>query len=235
MAEAGTLEASHREGAGTGPARAVRRTGKVPGILYGGGGEPVLISIEDRAMRNAMHQPNFFSKPLQLKLDGKTVQVLPREIQTHPITDAPVHADFLRVTPQTRIRIRVPVYFEHEAESPGLKRGGVLNIVRHDVEVACTVATIPDHFTVDLSGLDIGDSVHISSVAMPEGVKPTIARDFTVATIAAPTIAVEEEKPAEETVEGEEAAAAPEEGEEAEGEKEEKEGKEKKEGKGEAE
>lgn len=205
MAEAGTLDISPREHAGTGHARATRRTGQVPGILYGGGDEPMLISIEDRAMRQAMHQPNFFSKPLQLKLGGKTLQVLPREVQMHPITDAPIHADFMRVSPQTRIRIHVPVQFENEAASPGLKRGGVLNIVRHQIEVVCTVATIPDHFTIDLTGLDIGDSVHISSVAMPEGVKPTIARNFTVVTIAAPTVVViEEEKPAAaaEAVEG---------------------------------
>ncbi len=227
MAEAGTLEVSHRERAGTGPARAVRRTGRLPGILYGGGDKPMLISIEDRAMRQAMHQPNFFSKPLQLKLDGKTIQALPREIQVHPITDAPIHADFMRVSPETRIRIHVPVYFENEAASPGLKRGGVLNVVRHEIEVVCTVAAIPDHFTIDLTGLDIGDSMHISTVAMPEGVKPTIARNFTVATVAAPTIvAVEEEKPAAaaEAVAGVEGAVPPEEGAEAE----------KKEGEGEA-
>jgi len=197
MAESEMLEVTHRERAGTGQARAARRDGYVPGILYGGGDEPVLISIEHRVMRTAMHQPNFFSKPLHLKLDGKPVQVLPREVQVHPITDLPIHADFMRVSPDTRIRIYVPVVFENEAAAPGLKRGGVLNVVRHQIEVTCTVAVIPEKFTIDLTGLDIGDSVHISTVAMPEGVKPTIARNFTVATIAAPTIvAVEEEKPA---------------------------------------
>ena len=227
MAESGTLEATHRERAGTGPSRSVRRGGYVPGILYGGGDKPVLISIEHRVMRTAMHQPNFFSKPLQLKLDGKELQVLPREVQMHPITDAPIHADFMRVSPDTRIRIFVPVIFENEAAAPGLKRGGVLNVVRHQVEVTCTVATIPEQFTIDLTGLDIGDSVHISTVAMPEGVKPTIARNFTVATIAAPTIvAVEEEKPAAAAAESVEGAAPAEPGAEApEGEKKEGEGK----------
>ena len=212
MAEAGVLEIQAREGAGRGPARATRRTGLVPGILYGGTEQPQLISVNDREIRQAIHSPNFFSKPLHLKLDGKKIQVLPREVQFHPVTEAPVHVDFMRVQPNSRIRIQVPVHFENEGASPGIKRGGVLNIVRHEIEVICTVSAIPEAFTLDLTDLDIGDSIHISKVTMPPGVRPTITgRDFTIASIAAPTVtAIEEEKPAAAAVaaEGEAGAVA---------------------------
>ncbi len=210
MAEAGVLEVKVRELAGKGGARASRRAGQIPGILYGGSEAPLLISVDDRVIRLAMHQPGFFSKPLHLALDGKKLQVLPREVQVHPVTEAPVHVDFMRVTAESRIKINVPVRFENEAASPGIKRGGVLNIVRHEIEVVCAVSAIPDFFLVDLTGLDIGDSVHISKVTMPPGVRPTIARDFTVASVAAPTVAaIEEEKPeAAATGEGE-AVAVP--------------------------
>ena len=183
----------------------------MPGILYGGAEQPLLISVNDREIRQAIHQPNFFSKPLHLKLDGKKIQVLPREVQFHPVTEAPVHVDFMRVQPDSRIRIQVPVHFENEGASPGIKRGGVLNIVRHEIEVVCAVSAIPETFTLDLTGLDIGDSIHISKVVMPAGVRPTIARDFTIASIAAPTVtAIEEEKPAAAAVaaEGEAGAVA---------------------------
>ncbi|HLF59428.1 MAG TPA: 50S ribosomal protein L25/general stress protein Ctc [Alphaproteobacteria bacterium] len=211
MAEAGVLEVRARPGAGKGAARAARRAGQVPGILYGGAEDPLPISMDDRAIRQAIHQPGFFSKPLHLKLDGKKVQVLPREVQVHPVTEAPVHVDFLRVAADSKIKINVPVRFENEGASPGLKRGGVLNVVRHHIEVVCSVAAIPDFFLFDLAGLDIGDSVHISKLALPPGVRLTITgRDFTVASVAAPTVAVVEEvKPeAAATPEGE-AAAVP--------------------------
>ena len=209
MTDAGVLEVKVREQAGKGGARASRRGGQIPGILYGGSEAPLLISVDDRSIRTAMHTPGFFSKPLHLKLDGKKLQVLPREVQVHPVTEAPVHVDFMRVSAESRIKIQVPVRFENEGASPGLKRGGVLNIVRHEIEVVCSVSAIPDSFLIDLTGLDIGDSVHISKVTMPPGVRPTIARDFTVASIAAPTVAaIEEEKPAAAATEGE-AAAVP--------------------------
>jgi len=209
MAEAGVLEIKVREQAGKGGARAARRSGQIPGILYGGSEAPLLISVDDRSMRTAMHAPGFFSKPLHLKLDGKKLQVLPREVQVHPVTEAPVHVDFMRVSADSRIKIQVPVRFENEGASPGLKRGGVLNIVRHEIEVVCSVSAIPDFFLIDLAGLDIGDSVHISKVTMPPGVRPTIARNFTVASVAAPTVAaIEEEKPEAAATEGE-AAAVP--------------------------
>jgi len=211
MAEAGVLEVRARERAGTGAARAARRQGLVPGILYGGKEEPLPISMDDRAIRQAIQQPGFFSKLMQLKLDGKTVEVLPRDVQVHPVTEAPVHVDFMRVAADTKIKIDVPVRFENEAASPGLKRGGVLNIVRHEIEVMCAVSAIPEVFVFDLTGLDIGDSVHISRLALPPGVRLTITdRDFTVASVAAPTVAVVEEKPAEAAVAVEgEAAAVP--------------------------
>ena len=210
MAEAGVLEVQVRQLAGKGGARASRRQGQIPGVLYGGTEQPMLISVDDRSIRQAIHQPGFFSKPLHLNLGGKKVQVLPREVQMHPVTEAPVHVDFMRVAANTKIRIQVPVHFENEGASPGIKRGGVLNIVRHEIEVTCAVSAIPDFFLVDLTGLDIGDSVHISKITMPPGVRPTITRDFTVASVAAPTVtAIEEEKPAAAVAEGEAAAAVP--------------------------
>jgi large subunit ribosomal protein L25 len=213
MADAGELEITVREKAGTGASRAVRRSGQIPGILYGGGDAPLLISMNDRAIRQAMHTPNFFSKPIQLKLDGKKLQALPREVQVHPVTEVPVHVDFMRVKADSKIRINVPARFINEAASPGLKRGGVLNIVRHEIEVVCSVSAIPEYFEFDLTDLDIGDSVHISRLTLPPGVKLTITgRDFTVASVAAPTVqAIEEVKPAEAAVaaEGEGPAAVP--------------------------
>lgn len=209
MAEAGVLEVKLRELAGKGGARASRRAGDVPGILYGGTEEPLLISVNDRVISQAMHTPGFFSKPLHLRLDGKKLQVLPREVQVHPVTEVPIHVDFMRVTAESRIKINVPVRFENEAASPGIKRGGVLNVVRHEIEVVCSVASIPDSFVVDLTGLDIGDSIHISQITMPPGVRPTITRNFTVASVAAPTVvSFEEEKPEAVVTEGE-AAAVP--------------------------
>ena len=144
-------------------------------------------------------------------LAGKKIRVLPRDVQFHPVTEKPLHVDFLRVGADTEIRMNVPVLFENEVASPGLKRGGVLNVVRHEIEVLCSAANIPQNFRIDLTGLDIGDSVHISQVSLPPGVRPTIAdRDFTIATVAAPTVAaVEEMAPAAPAPEEEAAVPVP--------------------------
>ncbi|MBL8689615.1 MAG: 50S ribosomal protein L25/general stress protein Ctc [Rhodospirillaceae bacterium] len=207
MAENVTLAAERRDRAGKGAARATRRSDRVPGVIYGDKKPPLLISIEQRALERVASKESFFARLATVTVDGESHRVLPREVQLDPVKDRAIHCDFLRVGPKTRITVAVPIHFENEGASPGLKRGGVLNVVRHAVEVYCLADSIPELFTADLTGLDIGDSIHISHVKLPEGVKPTIARDFTIASIAAPTVYVEEAPVAAAAAEGEAAAA----------------------------
>ena len=205
-----TLAAAGRPLAGKGPARAVRRNGLVPAIIYGNDDAPLPVSVERKALELALHQEGFFTRLLDVAIDGRSHRVLPREVQYHPVTDTPLHVDFLRFSADRMIAADVPVRFENEDASPGLKRGGVLNVVRHAIEVQCTADRIPQVIVVDLSGYDIGDAVHASSVALPEAVRFSITdRDFTIATIAAPTVVAEEaaEDQAAET-DGEAAPAA---------------------------
>jgi large subunit ribosomal protein L25 len=186
MPEILTLSAELRDRAGKGAARATRRAGRVPGIVYGGGGEPVAISLEPQELSRALARRGFFATLVDLKLDGSVQRTLPREVQYHPVTDKPLHVDFMRVAATNRVTVTVPVVFINQEQSIGLRRGGILNIVRHGIELNCPVDGIPDHLTVSLDGLDIGNSVHISAVAIPEGCRPTITgRDFTIASIAA--------------------------------------------------
>jgi large subunit ribosomal protein L25 len=186
MPEILTLSAELRDRAGKGAARATRRAGRVPGIVYGGGGEPVAISLEPQELSRALTRRGFFATLVDLKLDGSVERTLPREVQHHPVTDKPLHVDFMRVAATSRVTVTVPVVFINQEQSIGLRRGGILNIVRHGIELNCPVDGIPDHLTVSLDGLDIGNSVHISAVAIPEGCRPTITgRDFTIASIAA--------------------------------------------------
>jgi len=218
MAEIAKIAAQPRARVGKGPARAARRAGLVPAVIYGANKDPLSIALEPRALARELGKSGFFLNQFDIAVDGSEHRVLPRDVQFHPVTDAPLHVDFLRVTGQTRIDVEIPCHFLNDEESPGLKRGGVLNIVRHTIEVNTTVDNIPEVFTFDLTGLEIGDSLHISDITLPEGVKPLISdRDFTVATIAAPT-AVRDEAAAEaeeaEAAEGEEAEEV--EGEEAE-------------------
>ncbi len=187
MTETHQLSIQLRERAGKGAARAVRREGRVPGVIYGGKQEPTLISVDPRELSRELHQAGFFATLFDLKLDGAAHRVLPRDVQLDPVTDKPVHVDFLRVSADSLVVVQVPVEFINEAKSPGLKRGGVLNVVRHEIELRCPVDAIPRSIVVDLDGLAIGDSVHISQVTLPERVKPTIERDFTVASVAAPS------------------------------------------------
>lgn len=207
MAEIMTIAAERRDRAGKGAARATRRTDRVPGVIYGDKQAPVLISVEKRLLERIASKESFFARLATVAVDGTNHRVLPREVQLDPVTDRPIHCDFLRVGPKTRITVAVPIHFENETASPGLKRGGVLNVVRHAVEVYCLADSIPEVFTFDLTGLDIGDSIHISHVKMPEGVKPTIDRDFTIASVAAPTVFVEETPTAAAAAEGDAAAA----------------------------
>lgn len=220
MVEITSIAAEARPNAGKGPARALRRAGRVPGVIYGAKKSPVMISLDPRDIWRALKSGSFLATVYDVQVDGKTERVLPRDIQFHPVSDDPTHVDFLRVSAATSVTVHVPVHFLNEEAAPGLKRGGLLNVVRHDIEMICRADAIPPHIEVDLAGLEIGDSVHISMVTLPDGVTPTITdRDFTIATIAAPTVVRDEaaeEAAAEEAAEGEEGeeAAEGEEGEE---------------------
>ena len=206
MSEPQTIDAWPREPRGKGGARALRREGRMPAIVYGGGGEPLCVSLERAALERELERGGFFARLYDLAVDGDSVRVLPREMQVDPVTDRPIHMDFVRFVAGARLAVSVAVRFEGQDESEGLKRGGVLNVVRHDVELLCPIDAIPAHIVADVSGRGIGDSIHISDIDLPEGVAPTITgRDFTIATIAAPTVVVEEE---EEGEEGEEQEAA---------------------------
>lgn len=193
MPEIIPLSAESRAAAGKGAARAARRAGRVPGIVYGGGQEPTPITLDPRELSRALAKRGFLATLVDLSVDGAVQRTLPREVQYHPATDKPLHVDFMRVAPTSRVTVTVPVVFVNQEQSMGIRRGGILNIVRHGIELNCPVDGIPDHLTVSLGGLDIGDSVHISAVTLPEGCRPTItARDFTIASIA-PSSAVREE------------------------------------------
>jgi len=220
MSDVLSIEARTKSQAGTGSARALRREGQVPAIVYGQGAEPMMISIARRVLDRELNKPTFFSHLYDLKVDGQSYRVIAREVQKHPVTDFAMHIDFLRVSADTRIEVAVPVNFINEDAAPGIRRGGLLNVVRHEVDLICSADNIPESITVDLKGLQIGDSVHISAVTLPEGVVPTITdRDFTIATIAAPTVVSEEATQEEETAVAEaEAEEEQEAAEEAEGE-----------------
>ena len=207
MADTVTFSAESRAQVGKGAARATRRQGRVPAVIYGANKDPEPIAIDPGELRAARMQPGFFATLFDIDVEGNSQQVLCRDLQLHPVTDVPMHADFLRVTERTQINVEIPVSFMNEGDSPGLKGGGVLNVVRHVVEVICRAGAIPNDIEVDLTGLDVGDSVHISEVSLPDGVKPTIDRDFTIATIAAPTVAVVEDE-GEEGEEGEDGEGA---------------------------
>ncbi|HEV7464452.1 MAG TPA: 50S ribosomal protein L25/general stress protein Ctc [Methyloceanibacter sp.] len=184
MAEAIELKAWARPRSGKGGARATRRDGRIPGILYGEKHEPQTIAVDYRAITQQLHTGHFQSTIFTLNVDGTKMRVIPHGVQLDPVRDFPIHVDFLRVGKDALVNVEVPVRFLNEAASPGLKRGGVLNVVRHEIQVRCPADAIPDHFDVDLTGLEIGDSVHISAITLPKGVRPTTTeRDFTVATI----------------------------------------------------
>lgn len=179
------LEATARPRAGKGAARQARREGKVPAVIYGAGEPPESICVDYNELWKQVIKGHFTSTVFEIDVEGKMSRVIPRDLQVDPIKEQPIHVDFLRIGKDGLIKVEVPVRFINDTLSPGLKRGGVLNIVRHDVEVTCPYGKIPDFFEIDLTGLEIGRSIHISAVPMPEGVTPTITdRDFTVATIA---------------------------------------------------
>ena len=211
-----SLEAIVRNNKSKGQLNAIRNSGNVPGIIYGGKDQNQKVSIPKKLLKVLIEKENFLSNIITLNVDGKPQNVLPREVKYHILTDEPTHVDFLRVLPGVKIKIEVPVNFINHEKSPGLKRGGVLNIVRRKVELKCPSEKIPESITLDLDGIDIGSSFKISSVTLESDVTPTIqGRDFVIATLAAPTVMKEPEKPAdaenaegEEGAEGSEAAAA---------------------------
>ncbi len=208
MSEVQNLSAELRSRAGKGAARQSRRDGRVPGVIYGDKKPATLISVAPRELMKELRKKAFHVTLFDIAVDGRKERVLPRDVQFDPVGDQPIHVDFMRVGEHTRVHVAVPVAFRNEAASPGLKRGGVLNVVRHEVELICSVDSIPRQIEIDLEGLDIGDSVHISMVKLPEGVRPAIARDFTIATIAVPTIQKVEEEVKAPTEEEAAAAAA---------------------------
>ncbi len=207
MADWTEISALAREGVGKGAARAVRREGRVPAVIYGEKKPPVTISLERKELWQHVRTGQFLNTIYTIKLDGEATQVIPRDLQLDPVRDFPLHVDFLRLGEGAQITVEVPVSFINEDESPGLKRGGVLNIVRHAIELRCAAEAIPEQLELDLAGLDIGDSIHASDISLPKDVELTLTdRDFTVATIAGRMAETAEED--EEALEGEEAEAA---------------------------
>jgi len=203
-----SIEATARNTNTKGQVRVLRQKGEVPGIIYGGTEKNQTISLSTKEVKSLIDQENFLSNIISLKIDGKSMNVLPRDVAFDPISDNPIHVDFLRIVKDAKIILEIPVKFINNETCPGLKRGGVLNIVRRKVELKCPTENIPTELVVDLEGLEIGASIKISSINLPENVKPTIqGRDFVIATVAAPTIFKEPEKPAEgESAEGTEGA-----------------------------
>ncbi len=209
MAETTKVVAKKRDRAGKGGARSSRREGLIPAVIYGDKQAPVMIAVEPKSIEREMHKEGFFNHLIKIDVEGTSIDVLPRDLQTDPVTDKPLHLDFLRVGPESIISVQVPVHFKNEAGSPGIKRGGVLNIVLHEITVRTKPTTIPEYFEVDLTGLEIGHSIHLSALNVPEGVR-VVARekDATVASIAAPTVVRETQAdPGAPTAEG--AATAP--------------------------
>ncbi|QMW24078.1 50S ribosomal protein L25/general stress protein Ctc [Sandaracinobacteroides saxicola] len=187
MSDVLTLSAEARDRAGKGASRAVRREGRVPAVIYGNKEVPVTIHVEEKALVKLLSSGHFMNSMVELELDGAKHRTLPRDVQFHPVSDRPIHVDFLRVAANSLVTVEVPVQFINETASPGIKRGAVLNIVRHEVEIRCPADAIPDDLVVDLTGYDVGASIHISAVKLPDGVKTVIDRDFTLATIVAPS------------------------------------------------
>jgi len=200
MSEALTLPAEARDRAGKGASRALRREGRVPAVIYGGNEEPTPIHVEAKELVRQLGSRHFMNSIVMIEVGGKPVRTLPKDVALHPVTDRPLHVDFLRLARDAKIHVAIPVVFVNEEASPGLKKGGVLNVVRHELELVCESDKIPEEILLDVTGLDVGDSIHISHVKLPEGSASAITdRDFTIATVVAPS--------AMKQTEGEEGAA----------------------------
>jgi large subunit ribosomal protein L25 len=194
MSDTLNLPAETRERAGKGASRALRRDGRVPAVVYGGKEEPLAIHVEEKELVRQLGTGHFFNSIVEVEVGGKKFRTLPKDVAFHPVNDRPLHADFLRLAKGASVHVNVPVVFTNEEKSPGLKRGGVLNIVRHELELVCAADKIPDEIAIDVTGFDVGESVHISHVTLPAGSESAITdRDFTIATIVAPSALKSEE------------------------------------------
>ncbi|HWJ68912.1 MAG TPA: 50S ribosomal protein L25/general stress protein Ctc [Sphingobium sp.] len=188
MSDTLTLSAEARDRAGKGASRALRRENRVPAVIYGNNEEPQMVHVEEKILNKLLGTGFFFNSVVMLEVGGKKIRTLPKDVAFHPVTERPLHADFLRVSAGAKLAVNVPVRFINEELSPGLKRGGVLNIVRHELEMICDAARIPDEIIVDVTGFDVGEAVHFSHITLPDGTESAITdRDFTIATIVAPS------------------------------------------------
>jgi len=188
MSDQLVLSAETRERGGKGASRELRRSGRVPAVVYGGKEEPLMIHVEEKLLMKQLMTGHFMNSVVMIEVGGKQIRTLPKDVAFHPVKDRPIHADFLRISKDAKVTVAVPVVFANEEASPGLKRGGVLNIVRHELELICDAANIPDDIAIDVTGFDVGDSIHISHVKLPKGSESAITdRDFTIATIVAPS------------------------------------------------
>jgi large subunit ribosomal protein L25 len=216
MSEQLTLPAEARERAGKGASRALRREGRVPAVVYGDKKGPLSVHVEEKLLVKMLNTGHFMNSVVMIELDGKPNRTLPKAVDFHPVTSRPIHVDFLRIGEHSQVNVNVPVRFDNEEASPGLKRGGVLNIVAHDLALVCDASEIPDEIHVDLTGLEIGDTIHISQVKLPKGAKVANEdEDFTVATLVAPSAMKQTEEEA--APEGEVPTVGEEEGEAEEG------------------
>ena len=213
MAQVQELKVETRAGTGKGPAFQARSKGLIPGVIYGGKGEPENVAVDGRTLERAVEAGHFLTTLFMLDVAGKKTRVIPREVQLDPVSDRPVHVDFMRLAEGASVRLDIPVHFNGQESSPGLKKGGVLNIVRHSIALLCPAEKIPNTIEVDVAKLDINESIHISALTLPEGVKPVIrGRDFTVCSIVAPTSVLEEQRAAAAAAGAPAAEAAPAEG-----------------------
>ncbi|MCC6829098.1 MAG: 50S ribosomal protein L25/general stress protein Ctc [Novosphingobium sp.] len=194
MSDTLTLPAETRDRAGKGASRALRREGRVPAVVYGGNEEPLAVHVEEKELRRQLGTGHFFNSVVEIEVAGKKVRTLPKDVAFHPVSDRPLHADFLRLTGNAKVHVNVPVVFVNEDKSPGLKRGGVLNIVHHDLDLVVDADKIPDDITIDVTGLEVGDSIHLANITLPAGAESgSHERDLTIATIVAPSSLKSEE------------------------------------------
>jgi len=205
MSDALTLPAEARERAGKGASRALRREGRVPAVIYGGKEEPTTIHVEEKELVKQLMTGHFMNSIVKIEVGGESVRTLPKDVALHPVTDRPTHVDFLRLARDAKVEVQIPVVFANEDASPGLKKGGVLNVVRFELDLICEADKIPGEIEIDVTGKEVGDSIHISEVNLPEGSESAITdRDFTIATLVAPSALKRSES---EAAEGEEVAA----------------------------
>ena len=217
MSDALTLPAEARERAGKGASRALRREGRVPAVIYGGKEEPTTIHVEAKELIKQLNTGHFMNSIVQIELGGDKVRTLPKDVALHPVTDRPTHVDFLRLSKDAKVEVQIPVIFLNEDASPGLKKGGVLNVVRHELDLICAADKIPTEIEIDVTGKEVGDSIHISEVSLPDGSESAITdRDYTIATLVAPSaLKKSEEEGAEDEDVDADAVPATEQGEDA--------------------